>query len=1122
MINITTVGDSVTQAESGRDSYRADLWDLLIDAGYDIDFVGSENKTKDNTDFPDSSFDPDHEGHWGWRTDEINNGRSGEGSLSDWLTGYTPDIALIHLGTNDLFQNQSAESTIDDLSETINILRQDNPDVVIFVAELIPTTDSVRNQRIDEFNAQLPALIAGENQSNSPVILVDQNSGFDASQDTYDGIHPNVGGEAKMAQRWFGAIDDYLVANPITPPPAATGEIGNFVFFDEDEDGRQDAGEDFGVVDVTVTLTGAGADSVLGTGDDTTETQVTDTTGAYRFTDLAAGDYTVTFSDLPEGFVFTTANVGGDDTIDSDADPSTGMTSVITLVEDELNLTVDAGVFELFTPGPGGENLIEGSPDNDDLVGTDGDDRLVGFVGIDRLTGGAGNDVFVLGDETGSFYDVKEFQDFAKITDFTVGEDTILLTGTLADHSFLVEGGNTWIFKDGDFVANVFNTGGQDITNDLEFLGDGTPPPVGTGEIGNFVFFDQDEDGEQDAGEDFGVADVTVTLIGAGTDGVMGTADDTTATQVTDANGEYQFTDLLAGDYQLAFSGLPQGFGFTTYTGGFDSATDSDVDPATGRTQVITLAAGESNLQQDAGITELPVTLPRGLLTGVIFPDLDDDGFQDSGEFLQPSTGINLTVTLTGAGADGVFDTADDTIVTQVTDSSGRYEFRTLSAGDYTLTFSDLPEGYRFSPANVGSDDTRDSDVDPTTGVTSVITLAEDEVIQNVYAGIYEFFTPEPGGENLIEGSPNNDELVGTDGDDRLVGFVGIDRLTGGAGNDVFVLGDEAGSFYDVKEFQDFAKITDFTVGEDTILLTGTLADHSFVTDSGNTWIFKNGDFVANVFNTAGQDLTNSLEFLGGGSPPPPASTGEIGNFVFFDEDEDGRQDAEEDFGVVDVTVTLTGAGADSVLGTGDDTTETQVTDTTGAYRFTDLAAGDYTVTFSDLPEGFVFTTANVGGDDTIDSDADPSTGMTSVITLVEDELNLTVDAGVFELFTPGPGGENLIEGSPDNDDLVGTDGDDRLVGFVGIDRLTGGAGNDVFVLGDETGSFYDVKEFQDFAKIIDFTLGEDTILLTGSLADHSFLTENGNTWIFKDGDFVANVFNTAGQDLTSSLEFIG
>ena len=601
MINITTVGDSVTQAESGRDSYRADLWDLLIDAGYDIDFVGSENKTKDNTDFPDSSFDPDHEGHWGWRTDEINNGRSGEGSLSDWLTGYTPDIALIHLGTNDLFQNQSAESTIDDLSETINILRQDNPDVVIFVAELIPTTDSVRNQRIDEFNAQLPALIAGENQSNSPVILVDQNSGFDASQDTYDGIHPNVGGEAKMAQRWFGAIDDYLVANPITPPPAATGEIGNFVFFDEDEDGRQDAGEDFGVVDVTVTLTGAGADGVLGTGDDTTETQVTDTTGAYRFTDLAAGDYTVTFSDLPEGFGFTVANAVSD-------------------------------------------------------------------------------------------------------------------------------------------------------------------------------------------------------------------------------------------------------------------ATDSDADASTGTTPVIMLADGESNLTVDAGITELGVPLPRGFLGGHVFDDVNENGLQDGGEEFGLS---GITVMLTGAGADGIFSTGDDITATDVTNNAGLYDFRTLAAGDYTVMFSDLPEGFVFTTANVGGDDTIDSDADPSTGMTSVITLAEDELNLTVDAGVFELFTPGPGGENLIEGSPDNDDLVGTDGDDRLVGFVGIDRLTGGAGNDVFVLGDETGSFYDVKEFQDFAKIIDFTLGEDTILLTGSLADHSFLTENGNTWIFKDGDFVANVFNTAGQDLTSSLEFIG-------------------------------------------------------------------------------------------------------------------------------------------------------------------------------------------------------------------------------------------------------------------
>ena len=315
MINITTIGDSITQAGAGHNSYRSDLWYLLTDTGYNIDFVGSQNTTNDGNAFPDSSFDPDHEGHWGWRTDEINNGRNGEGSLPDWLTGYTPDIALIHLGSADLFQLQSAESTIDDLRETINILRADNPDIVIFLAQLIPTTDSDRNQSIDAFNAQLPALVAEVNQSASPVILVDQNSGFEASQDTFDGIHPNASGEAKMAQKWFEAIDSYLIANGITPESSSESP----------------------------------------TSEPTTANDV---------------------------------------------------------------------------------NVIEGTPNNDTLEGTNGDDRLIGYLGIDNLTGNDGNDVFILGDETGGFYDQYEWQDFATITDFAPDEDTIVLSGTAADYTF--------------------------------------------------------------------------------------------------------------------------------------------------------------------------------------------------------------------------------------------------------------------------------------------------------------------------------------------------------------------------------------------------------------------------------------------------------------------------------------------------------------------------------------------------------------------------------------------------------------------------------------------------------------------------------------------------------------
>ncbi|MGB3201409.1 MAG: GDSL-type esterase/lipase family protein, partial [Nodosilinea sp.] len=156
LINIVTIGNSITQAASGLNSFRRDLWNLLIQAGYSIDFVGSENRTKDNTAFPDPNFDPDHEGHWGWRTDEILNGRYREGKLADWLLGYTPDIALIHLGSNDALQSNSTASTIDELRQVIDTLRQDNPNVTVFVAQLIPTTNSGANQRINDLNSAIP------------------------------------------------------------------------------------------------------------------------------------------------------------------------------------------------------------------------------------------------------------------------------------------------------------------------------------------------------------------------------------------------------------------------------------------------------------------------------------------------------------------------------------------------------------------------------------------------------------------------------------------------------------------------------------------------------------------------------------------------------------------------------------------------------------------------------------------------------------------------------------------------------------------------------------------------------------------------------------------------------
>jgi lysophospholipase L1-like esterase len=99
---------------------------------------------------------------------------------------------------------------VNEIQQIIGILRDDNPNVTILVAQIIPTRDPASNQRITELNKQIDEMADSESTEESPVVIVDQNSGFDVSQDSYDGVHPNKSGEEKMAQKWFDAIVDSL------------------------------------------------------------------------------------------------------------------------------------------------------------------------------------------------------------------------------------------------------------------------------------------------------------------------------------------------------------------------------------------------------------------------------------------------------------------------------------------------------------------------------------------------------------------------------------------------------------------------------------------------------------------------------------------------------------------------------------------------------------------------------------------------------------------------------------------------------------------------------------------------------------------------------------------------
>ena len=138
------------------------------------------------------------------------------------------------------------------------------------------------------------------------------------------------------------------------------------------------------------------------------------------------------------------------------------------------------------------------------------------------------------------------------------------------------------------------------FVNDPIFLKDAEPI---YGRIGNFVWFDVNQDGIQNPGE-AGIAGVTVRLYDD-----SGTL---LATRVTDPTGFYQFTGLLSGNYRVEFE-RPSGYVFSTFNAdnnGLRGPMNSDVaDPATGSTGVFALLVGEPLMQVDAGLYDNPTSV---------------------------------------------------------------------------------------------------------------------------------------------------------------------------------------------------------------------------------------------------------------------------------------------------------------------------------------------------------------------------------------------------------------------------------------------------------------------------------------------------------------------------------
>lgn len=215
-VKIMPLGDSIT---AGPGCWRAILWhDLQTNGFTNIDFVGSVADGGCNYGY---TYDGDNEGHGGYSATGIANNNQ----LPAWLSAANPDIVLMHLGTNDMWGGSiPVSSVLAAYTTLVGQMRANNPKMKILVAQIIPMnppscpTCAAEVQSLDQ---AIPGWAAGLTTAQSPIVVVDQWTGFDDATDTGgDGVHPNDAGFAKMAARWYPPLAQVL--NGIIPQPSTS------------------------------------------------------------------------------------------------------------------------------------------------------------------------------------------------------------------------------------------------------------------------------------------------------------------------------------------------------------------------------------------------------------------------------------------------------------------------------------------------------------------------------------------------------------------------------------------------------------------------------------------------------------------------------------------------------------------------------------------------------------------------------------------------------------------------------------------------------------------------------------------------------------------------------------
>lgn len=204
---IMPLGDSITwdwyyndsRSDAYRHGYRNDLWYKLQNADYSVDFVGSRHNGGAVT----PSYDGNNEGHTGWTSHQIAN------NVYGYLVANTPDIILLHIGTNDSAY-YSISYSIEGVESILNEIDRFEKDKSVKIKVILAKIINLQKDPswVSPFNSQLDTMAQNRISDGDNIVLVDMQSAV--GWNLIDGIHPNTTGYAKMATAWFNALKPAL------------------------------------------------------------------------------------------------------------------------------------------------------------------------------------------------------------------------------------------------------------------------------------------------------------------------------------------------------------------------------------------------------------------------------------------------------------------------------------------------------------------------------------------------------------------------------------------------------------------------------------------------------------------------------------------------------------------------------------------------------------------------------------------------------------------------------------------------------------------------------------------------------------------------------------------------